>query len=230
MAKLYRIITSLWLTLTIVFSLGISNANATGVYDMPMVSAGEAVWVVDEADTLSRATEAKLDGMFDQLAHSTGTEVRVITLRRLDYGATIDSFTDDVFQKWYPTPEEQENQVLLTLDTLTNRSGLRIGASLQNLLTPDIAESVVKETVGYALKNQQYNQAIVDAGDRMIAVLSGQEDPGPPEIQELNIEGTFSTAEETDDGIATIWVVLLVILATVIPMVTYFWYVGFPGS
>ena len=78
--------------------------------------------------------------------------MRVITLRRLDYGATIDSFTDDVFEKWYPSPEEQENQVLLTLDTLTNRSGLRVGESVQNLLTPDIIESVGKETIGYALK------------------------------------------------------------------------------
>ncbi|MGY6529105.1 MAG: photosystem II repair protein Psb32 [Cyanobacterium sp.] len=230
MTKLYRIITSIWLTLTIVFSIGVGNAYATGVYDMPIVRAGEPVWVVDEADTLSRATEAKLDDMFDKLAQATGTELRVITLRRLDYGATIDSFTDEVFEKWYPTPEEQENQVLLTLDTLTNRSGIHVAESLQSLLTPEIIESVSKETIGFALKNQQYNQAIVDAGDRMIAILSGQEDPGPPEIQELNIEGTFSTAEETDDGIATIWIVLLVLLATVIPMVTYFWYVGFPGS
>jgi uncharacterized protein len=64
----------------------------------------------------------------------------------------------------------------------------------------------------------------------MVAVLSGLEDPGPPEVKELNIEGTFTTAEETDDRSATIWTIVLLVLATVIPMVTYFWYVGFPGN
>ncbi|MFN9317428.1 MAG: YgcG family protein, partial [Microcystis sp.] len=42
-----------------------------------------------------------------------------------------------------------------------------------------------------------------------------------------NIESTFTTAEETDDKNATIWVIVLLVLATVIPMVTYFWYAGF---
>ena len=64
----------------------------------------------------------------------------------------------------------------------------------------------------------------------MVAVLSGLEDPGPPAVKELNIEGTFTTAEDTDDRSAAIWTIVLLILATVIPMVTYFWYVGFPGS
>jgi len=230
MGRLYRIITSLWLTLTIVFSLGIGSANATGIYDIPTVNAGESVWVIDDAQTLSRATEIKLDGMLEDLAKSTGNEIRMLSIRRLDYNLTIDSFADQVFDQWYSTPEEQANQALLVIDTLTNRTALRAGEALKNLLTPEIAESIVKETVFVPLKNLQYNQAFVDAADRMVAVLSGQEDPGPPVVQELNIEGTFSTAEETDDGIATIWVVILLLLATLIPMVTYFWYVGFPGN
>ncbi len=230
MGRLYRIITSLWLTLTIVFSLGIGSANATGIYDIPTVNAGEQVWVIDDAETLSRATEIKLDGMLEDLAKSTGNEVRMLSIRRLDYDLTIDSFADQVFEQWYPTSEEQANQALLVMDTLTNRTALRAGEALKNLLTPEIAESIVKETVFMPLKNLQYNQAFVDAADRMVAVLSGEEDPGPPVVQELNIEGTFSSAEETDDGIATIWVVILLLLATLIPMVTYFWYVGFPGN
>jgi len=230
MGRLYRIIMSLWLTLTIVFSLGIGSANATGIYDIPTVNAGEPVWVIDDAETLSRATEIKLDGMLEDLAKSTGNEVRMLSIRRLDYDLTIDSFADQVFDQWYPTPEEQANQALLVMDTLTNRTALRAGEALNSLLTPEIAESIVKETVFMPLKNLQYNQAFVDAADRMVAVLSGEEDPGPPVVQELNIEGTFSSAEETDDGIATIWVVILLLLATLIPMVTYFWYVGFPGN
>ncbi|MBF2057170.1 MAG: TPM domain-containing protein [Cyanobacterium sp. T60_A2020_053] len=230
MEKLFRLITSSFWALTLVFSLGVTGAGATGIYDIPVVGAGEDVWVVDEADTLSRATELKLESSLRDIAEKTGNELRILTIRRLDYGATIDSFADEVFSTWYEAPSTQANQALLVLDTLTNRSALRTGETLQTLINPEINESIIKETIGFPLKDQLYNQALVDASARLSAILAGQEDPGPPVAEELNIDSTFSSAEETDDGIATIWVVVIVALATIIPMVTYFWYVGFPGS
>ena len=75
----------------------------------------------------------------------------------------------------------------------------------------------------------KYNQALIEAEKRLTAVLSGQTDPGPPLVQDISLEGTFATAEETDDKSATIWVVVLLALATLIPMVTYFLYMGLPG-
>lgn len=230
MEKLFRLIISSFWVLTLVFCVGVTGAGATGIYDIPVVGAGEDVWVVDEADTLSRATELKLESNLRNIADQTGHELRMLTIRRLDYGATIDSFADEVFSAWYEAPSTQANQALLVLDTLTNRSALRTGENLQTLITAEINESLIKETIGFPLKDQLYNQALVDASARLSAILAGEEDPGPPVAEQLNIESTFSSAEETDDGIATIWVVVIVALATIIPMVTYFWYVGFPGN
>lgn len=116
------------------------------------------------------------------------------------------------------------------VDTLSNKGAIASGDGVSNLLTPEISESLVKETLPYSLKDLQYNQALISAGDRLVAVLSGQDDPGAPQVEEISIEGTFTTAEETDDRSATIWTIVLLVLATVIPMVTYFWYVGFPGN
>jgi uncharacterized protein len=76
----------------------------------------------------------------------------------------------------------------------------------------------------------KYNQALIDASQRLGAVLSGAEDPGPPEARTVSIESTFTSAEETDDNSATLWVIVLLVLATAIPMATYFWYVGLPGK
>jgi uncharacterized protein len=73
----------------------------------------------------------------------------------------------------------------------------------------------------------KYNQALLSASRRLVAVLSGETDPGPPQVQAINIESTFASAEETDDKSATIWVIVLLFFATVIPMATYFWYSGF---
>jgi uncharacterized protein len=218
------------LTLFLAMGLGVAPAQATGVYDLPEIEAGAPTWIVDQADTISFANESALNNKFKKLAEKTGNEVRLVAIRRLDFGQTIDNFADQLFNKWFPTPEEQANQTLLVLDTLTNATALRQGEGVKSLLTDAIAESVVLETVAIPLRQgSKYNQAFLDAGERLVAVLSGKPDPGAPEAEKINIESTFASAEETDDRSATIWVILLLVVATVVPMVTYFWYVGLPG-
>jgi uncharacterized protein len=230
MKKINAIITSFLLSLVLLLNVGITSANATGVYDLPVVKSGEDVWVIDNAEAISKATEATLTNELKDLAKNTGNETRIVVINRLDYDQTIESLTNELFSTWYPISEEQKNQTLLVLDTLTNRTAIRNGLGVSSLLTPEISESIVKETIALPLKNSQYNQALIDGSDRLVAVLSGQEDPGAPEIKELAIDGTFTTAEETDDRSSTIWMIVLLGLATLIPMITYFWYVGFPGN
>jgi len=217
-------------TLLLVFAISClaAPAIATGLFDLPNFDA-DKVWVVDTADAISGANQSKLTKTFKDLASETGQEVRMVAIRRLDYGETVDSLADEIFQDWYPNAEAQANQTLIVLDILTNNAAIRTGDSAQKLVNAEIAQSVIDDTVGYNVRNgNKYNQAFLDAGDRLIAVLSGQEDPGPPIVEdEIQIEGTFTTAEDTDDSSATIWVIGFLIVATIIPMATYYWYVGF---
>ena len=205
-------------------SVFVSPASATGVYQIPNLSAGN--WVLDQSDIISRVNEGKISSTFEDLAKKTGNEVRFVTIRRLDYGETPESFTQELFEKWFPTPAAQANQTLLVLDTVTNGTAIVTGEEVKPLLTDSIAESVVSETMGIPIRDgNKYNQAFVDASDRLVAVLSGEADPGPPEVTEtVQVEGTFTKAEDTDQGNATAWVVGLLIAATVIPMATYFVY------
>ncbi|WP_008316364.1 photosystem II repair protein Psb32 [Leptolyngbya sp. PCC 6406] len=208
-------------------------AAATGAYQMPMVSPGAAPWIIDEANLLSRLNEGKLSSQFEQLATDTGREVRLVTLHRLDYGETPASFADALFEKWFPTPVDQANQTLVVLDDVTNGAAVRSGEASATLLTEDIATSIAVETIGVPLREgNKYNQAFLDASDRIVAVLSGEPDPGPPVVdQSFEIEGTFATAEETAEnrGNATIIVVGFLIAATVIPMATYYLYQSLGG-
>ena len=200
---------------------------ATGLYELPNHPIANDIWVVDLANEISRATQGSLSSTFKDLAKSTGQEIRMVAIRRLDYGQTIETLADKLFANWYPNEDVNSNQTLLVMDTLTNTAALRTGDSAATLVNPEIAESVIEETVGYDLRNgNKYNQAFLDASDRLVAVLSGEADPGPPVIEKtIQVASTFSSAEETDDGIAFTWVIVLLILATVIPMVTYFLYV-----
>lgn len=228
--KLKSLVVSVIAILFTLFNLA-TPVLATGVYDIASPNT-EDVWVIDQANEISLSNQRKLTNIFQQLAQETGQEIRMVAVRRLDYGETIESFADEIFTSWYPNAEAKANQTLLVMDTLTKNVAMRTGENAQKLISPETASSIVEETVKYDLRNgNKYNQAFLEASDRLVAVLSGEEDPGPPVItDEIQTEGTFTKAEDTDDGIATIWVVVLLLLATVIPMVTYFWYVGFPGN
>lgn len=206
-------------------------ASATGVYEMPNLGAGDSTWTVDEAEVISRVNEGRLNSILGKLATQSGKEVRMVVIRRLDYGETIKSFTDDLFKRWFPTPEAQANQMIVVLDTLTNNVAMRAGEAVQSLLSDEVAQSTIDDNIGIALRDgNKYNEALLSASDRLGAVLSGQADPGPPvERDRVEIEGTFTKAEESDTTSSAIWVLGFLIVATIVPMLTYFAYVGFPG-
>ncbi|MBD2183052.1 TPM domain-containing protein [Planktothrix sp. FACHB-1355] len=201
-------------------------AFATSLYEMPTLTAGSNTWAIDKAEVLSRLTEGELSTSLEDLAKKTGYEVRMVTIRHLDYDVTIESFTNQLFDKWFPTPEAQTNQILLALDAVTNNTAIRIGDKVKSVMSDEIAQSIASETVGVPLRQgDKYNQALEDATVRLVAVLSGQPDPGPPQVTEnVRAERTFKTAAETDKGSSTVWVIGLLIAATVIPMATYYWY------
>lgn len=215
------------LLMILVAQLWTAPAFATGVYQMPKLSAGDRTWVIDQAEVLSRLNEGNISSALEDLAQQTGNEVRIVTIRRLDYGETPESFTEQLFEKWFPTPEAQANQTLLVIDTVTNGTAVRTGDKVKSLMPDKIASSIASETVLASLREgNKYNQAFLDASDRLVAVLSGKPDPGPPQIaQTVNVEGTFKRAEETNTSNATIWVIGLLLAATIIPMATYYLYV-----
>lgn len=208
-------------------------AFAIGVYDMPNLKPG-GTWVVDKGDVLSLSNEGKISTTLEDLAKQTGNEVRIVTLRRLDYGETPESFTKSLFEKWFPTKSDQANQTILMIDTVTNGNFIISGDKVKSLMPEAVANSIARETLMEPLRNgNKYNQGFTDASDRLVAVLSGQPDPGPPQIVEtVKVEGTFKNAEETANikGNSTAWVIGLLIAATVIPMATYYIYLAIQPS
>ncbi|MDY6806915.1 MAG: TPM domain-containing protein [Cyanobacteriota bacterium] len=219
--------------LVLAAGLFVAPAEATGIYQMPNLSVGSPTWVVDDAEVLSLVTKNKIKKTLESLAEETGNEVRLVTIRRLDYGETAASFTEKLFDKWFPTPEDGANQTLLVLDTLTNNDGITTGEGVKSIMSDEIADSVANETVQVPLRQgNKYNEALVAASDRLSAVLSGQPDPGPPSVEvgeDIQVARTFKTAEETDDKSATTIVIVMLVVATVVPMATYFWYQSFSG-
>ncbi len=200
---------------------------ATSPQDVPDISGEASPAVVDQAEVISRVNEGKLNQVLQDISSNTKADVNLVVIRRLNYGETVDSFADALFKQWYSTPEEKADKVLLVFDTITNNATIRVGEGLKDTLSEEIAQSVVDDTIGVPIReDNKYNQAFLNASNRLATVLAGEPDPGPPEVQdELKVEGTFTKAEETDTESSTVWVVGLLIVATIIPMATYFAYV-----
>ncbi len=214
--------------ITITFQLSIAPAQATALYEIPTVSAGVPTWIVDKADILSLSTKGKVKGTLEQLAKQTGKEVRFVTIHRLDYGETIQTLTDKLFKKWFPDSEQQANQALIVLDNVTNTIGIQAGEAVKSTLSDAISTSITTETMQVPLRDgNKYNQSVSDAADRLVAVLSGQADPGPPVIKAAPEVGrTYLKAEETEANRSNFLIIVigLLIAATVIPMATWWWY------
>ncbi|MBD2259964.1 TPM domain-containing protein [Pseudanabaena sp. FACHB-2040] len=230
-AAMLRPVLILIVTLVAAFGFFGAPANAIATYQLPTVAAGDTTWIVDDANLISRLNEGKISDRLSKLAKETGSEVRLVTIHHFDYGETAQSFTDQLFEQWFPNAEAQANQTLLVLDEVSKTVGIRVGPIVGEQLTPDIATSVAQETVLVPLlEGDKYNESFLEATDRLIAVLSGQPDPGPPAFDDAyDAESTFASAQETTENRSnyTVIVVVLLLLATVIPMATYFFYVGF---
>jgi len=113
--------------------------------------------------------------------------------------------------------DAQANQTLLVIDS-QQRHRNHTGDKVKSLMPDDIAQSIVSETILVPLrKGDKYNQAFLDASDRLVALLSGKPDPGPPQIAEIvKTEGTFKEPKKPTLAML-LWVIGLLLAATIIP-------------
>jgi uncharacterized protein len=200
---------------------------ATTIQDVPNITADSNNWVADEADLLSPIAKRTVNKTLSQVAKQTGNEVRMVTIRGLNYGVTPQNFVDELFANWFPAEASQGNQALLLLDIKTKDAAIHVGKQAQAVISNDLAQSLALESLLIPIRQGNYNQAFQDTATRIAAVLSGEADPGPPVVETAQLpERSYKTSEETNDFNATIIVGVLLALATIIPMVTYFIYQG----
>ena len=193
-------------------------AWATGLADF--TNQPPASHVVDTADLLSRAANTELDKRLEAFGGSD-LDARLVTLRRLDYGLSLDGLGQGLLQRW-STPGGPD-QLLLLIESQNNSAAVVASEGLTQRLPADVLSSTAISTMGLPLREgARYRQASLDALDRLGAVLQGEADPGPPQLQErLPIETNIPTREETASSNALLWVVVLLVVGTLVPMITW---------
>ena len=195
------------------------EALATGVQDFPAQLPSSAV--IDTADLLSRAASNDLEKRLESL-NEDHVDARLLTLRRLDYGLSLESLGQQLIERWGAT-DPDSNLLLLLIESQNNSAAVVASAELLNQLPGTLLSSTAISTMGLPLREgARYRQAGLDALDRLDTVLQGGEDPGPPQLLErLPIETNIPTKEETASSNALLWVVVLLVVGTLVPMITW---------
>ena len=196
------------------------EALATGVQDFPAQLPSSAV--IDTADLLSRAASNDLEKRLESL-NEDHVDARLLTLRRLDYGLSLESLGQQLIERWGAKDPDSNLLLLLLIESQNNSAAVVASAELLNQLPDTLLSSTAISTMGLPLREgARYRQAGLDALDRLDTVLQGGEDPGPPQLLErLPIETNIPTKEETASSNALLWVVVLLVVGTLVPMITW---------
>ena len=194
-------------------------ALATGAQDFPATT--PASRVLDDADLLSRAASSDLEKRLESFS-SDHVDARLVTLRRLDYGLSLEALGQQLIERWGAIAAD-EPQLLLLIESQNNSAAVVASPELLDQLPASLLSSTAISTMGLPLREgARYRQAGLDALDRLGAVLQGGEDPGPPQLEErLPIETNVPTREETEASNAFVWVVVLLVVGTLVPMITW---------
>jgi len=194
-------------------------AWATGAADFP--AQPPASHVIDEADLLSRAAGTELDRRLREFG-GDHIDARLVTLRRLDYGLSLDALGEQLVERW-SADELDRSLLLLLIESQNNSAAVVASPDLEGQLPSELLSSTAISTMGLPLREgARYRQASVDALDRLAVVLNGGEDPGPPQLAErMPIETNIPTREETQSSNAFLWVVVLLVVGTLVPMITW---------
>lgn len=212
----------LWATLLAVL-LPVLPAAALSLNDFP--AAPPTAHVLDMADVLSRSSSAEIDKQLQDLGNDR-VDARLITVSHLDYGLELSQLGADLLDRWSPAANaggEPNPQLLLLIDTQNKGTAIVASPDLQRQLPAALLESTARSTMAQPLREaDRYRQASLDAISRLRTVLQGGEDPGEPMEAEVAVPvSNIPTVEETRQGNGLTLVVVLLVIGSVVPMVTW---------
>lgn len=177
--------------------------------------------LIDPAAVFSRSAAADVSKALDELT-TDHVDARLLTVERLDYGVSLQQLGQQLLDRWAPQASDS-NLLLFLIDAQTNTATVIASPDLSGELDSDLLRSTARTTMALPLRDgARYRQASLDGIARLRTVLEEGSDPGEPVTAEVERPGTnVPTREETQASNAFTWVVVLLVVGTVVPMITW---------
>jgi uncharacterized protein len=177
--------------------------------------------LIDPAGVFSRSAAAEVSRSLDQLAEDH-VDARLVTVSRLDYGLGLSQLGEELLKRW-SAGQSDVNLLLFLIDAQKGNASIVATPNLASELDPELLRSTARTTMASALRDgARYRQASLDGISRLRLVLEGREDPGEPVITEaVSPRINVPTREQTESSNAFTWVVVLLVVGTLVPMLTW---------
>lgn len=177
----------------------------------------------DEASLVPKSSASMFSKAASNISKSAAINLRFAMVRSLPYAETPDEYASELAGEW----GLGDSDVLFVASPKLARAGVYVGSNAAGRLTPEIAESVANETYAVQAGVERYGAAVLDVSNRLIPVLTGEKDPGPPDLAAREVVQNYKRKSETSkerSKYVTVVVVVLVI-AVVAPLLQTYWYV-----
>jgi uncharacterized protein len=129
--------------------------------------------VVDEADLLDRATEARLSEQLAAHEKATTEQLVVATLPDLQ-GVTIEEYGYQLGRHWGIGQEEKDNGALLIVAPNERKVRIEVGYGLEGRLTDAQSSVIINQVLTPAFREGDYARGITEGVAAMIRVLGGE--------------------------------------------------------
>jgi len=179
-------------------------------------------FVEDDTGTSPGSVVSRVNSSLQALVQNTGYRVFILIKRDIPLGTDLNSLAREV----YESKNGDGNLLVLVLNPKTAKGGYYAGDQVQRAIPNSVLMSIANETYPFNTLQGKYGAALLDVTNRLEAVLSGRDDPGPPVVRKSEKVASFKTREETESqrkkyvGV----VATLLIISVVAPMAQYFWY------
>lgn len=210
-ACLFAALLGLLITATPAWAISVASLPASPPQDA----------VLDRSEVLSRAASGDISRQLSALEQQ-GIEAHLITVPRLDYGLGLEQLGQELLTAWQ-AQEPDRQFLLLLIDTQTNGAAVVASSDLAERLGPSLLRSTARITLAQPLRDGgRYRQASLDAIQRLETVLRGEADPGVQlSADVVNPKSNVPSREETEASKAWVWVSVLLVVGTIVPMLTW---------
>jgi uncharacterized protein len=139
------------------------TAEATPGYDFPALTGR----VVDRADILPSADEARIVAKSDALARATGHQFVVVTVPTLD-GHAIEEYSRALGNSWGIGRKGANDGVLLVVAPTERKVRIEVGEGLEATLTNEKAQRIIDTDLVPAFRSGDFVRGIDDGVDGII--------------------------------------------------------------
>jgi len=150
-------------------------------------------WVHDEANILSEATEATLEGIIRANRDSTSTQIGVLTIPSLQ-GESLEEYSMNVVEKWVPGQKEKDNGVLLLIVANDRLIRIEVGYGLEGVLTDALSSRINRNEIAPYFRQGDYDAGVKAGVNAIIAATKGEyKNDDPPQRRKSSRRSPLAT-------------------------------------